>query len=73
MGCVLCNARPVVVCVLTLYNTRGVVIYCESGFQFKCFVRHVQINRFRCYNNNNNSSSEDGGNTEEKLTRKGRV
>lgn len=28
----------------------GLVIYCESGFQFKCFVRHVEINRSRCYN-----------------------
>lgn len=29
----------------------GAVIYCESGFQFKCFVRHVEINRCRCYSN----------------------
>lgn len=26
----------------------GLVIYCESGFQFKCFVRHVEINRSSC-------------------------
>lgn len=43
---------------IRVHNSRGVVIYCESGFQFKCFVRHVDINRSCCYNNNSSHEKQ---------------